>query len=367
MWREPKEGYNKDGKARYCERVKDPLTEKYIVKSQVIEKDTPSGRKEAIFKLNKKIEKVLYSESKVKSLTFFEICDLFLDYNKKRIFTSKIDTKEHKGTITKQRFYTLSSGVNSLKSKIKDFKASSLNALVYNNVLNSKNFKNGNHTVFNQIINFAYKQELINSKSFTLPVLNKNENINEKYLEHFEIQELFEQIKNDVILYNIVFIFLETGIRVGELIALEKTDVNYEDMSLTINKTYSFEFKSILKNTKNKKSRVIGINKECCKKFKFFENLSNSEYLFYLKNKHISAKQINVKLYKIKLSSNKHLHNHIFRHTHASLLAEKLIPLEVISRRLGDNSETIKNIYLHTTEKIKKNEIELFNNISILE
>ncbi|MBF0847267.1 tyrosine-type recombinase/integrase, partial [Streptococcus danieliae] len=56
---------------------------------------------------------------------------------------------------------------------------------------------------------------------------------------------------------------------------------------------------------------------------------------------------------------------HIFRHTHASLCIEAGVPLELISKRLGHNSEKItKEIYIHKTKKMEQLEFEQFKNIS---
>ena len=55
-----------------------------------------------------------------------------------------------------------------------------------------------------------------------------------------------------------------------------------------------------------------------------------------------------------KISFNKHISTHIFRHTHVSFLAEQGIPLEVIQERVGHRKgSTVTEIYLHITEKMK--------------
>ncbi|OYS01739.1 hypothetical protein CBF63_01045 [Lactobacillus johnsonii] len=59
---------------------------------------------------------------------------------------------------------------------------------------------------------------------------------------------------------------------------------------------------------------------------------------------------------------NKKFSSHIFRHTHVSKLAEKGVPIELITRRVGhSNSKITKEIYLHVTQKMQnefENEIE---------
>jgi integrase len=67
------------------------------------------------------------------------------------------------------------------------------------------------------------------------------------------------------------------------------------------------------------------------------------------------------------IKSNKRLHAHLFRHTHASLLAEAGYSLEAISRRLGhSDSDITKKIYLHITEKMRKQDEEKLNRIRLI-
>lgn len=51
----------------------------------------------------------------------------------------------------------------------------------------------------------------------------------------------------------------------------------------------------------------------------------------------------------------------MLRHTHASLLAEAGISLEIIQDRLGHKDDkTTMMIYLHVTENMKKHSIDIF-------
>ncbi|MEZ7634048.1 tyrosine-type recombinase/integrase [Streptococcus mitis] len=62
-------------------------------------------------------------------------------------------------------------------------------------------------------------------------------------------------------------------------------------------------------------------------------------------------------LFKInnKISFNKHISTHIFRHTQISFLAEKRIPLEAIQDCVGHTrGSLVTDIYLHVTQKTKE-------------
>ena len=58
---------------------------------------------------------------------------------------------------------------------------------------------------------------------------------------------------------------------------------------------------------------------------------------------------------------------HTLRHTHASLLAAAGMSLDAISRRLGHSDSAItKEVYLHVTEKLKKQEEEQLSKVKLL-
>ncbi|MGG4013147.1 tyrosine-type recombinase/integrase [Bacillus smithii] len=55
----------------------------------------------------------------------------------------------------------------------------------------------------------------------------------------------------------------------------------------------------------------------------------------------------------------KHATPHIFRYTHISVLAEAGVDLPTIMKHVGhDDKETVMKIYMHVTEKMKKNASE---------
>src|SRR5699024_6112365 len=69
-----------------------------------------------------------------------------------------------------------------------------------------------------------------------------------------------------------------------------------------------------------------------------------------------------------KTSIKKHATPHIFRHTHISMLAEAGVDLPTIMQKVGhEDIDTTMRIYLHVTDKMKKDATEktmnLFGNI----
>ena len=66
-----------------------------------------------------------------------------------------------------------------------------------------------------------------------------------------------------------------------------------------------------------------------------------------------------------KLSFNKHITTHIFRHTHISFLAKQGIPLEAIQDRVGHSrGSRVTEIYLHITKKAKDRIIPILDTLT---
>ena len=107
---------------------------------------------------------------------------------------------------------------------------------------------------------------------------------------------------------------------------------------------------------------AVKIAKEHCKDKK------SNDYIFVNEWKTSDGLFIDTKLNAVLKSISKRqnisktLTVHIFRHTHVSILAEMGVPLYVIQRRVGHGDSRITSrIYLHVTQKAKKDLAEILN------
>ncbi|KKI91365.1 integrase [Bacillus sp. SA1-12] len=179
-----------------------------------------------------------------------------------------------------------------------------------------------------------------------------------------------------------------TGIRVGELCALKENDIKVsEGFLLSITKTYYNPGNNIKKyaivppKTKSSRrtididelvyaclNRVILRNKEMKlalgkdyhdQGFIFVNNEKTPGYPIYPKLVGNRMKRL------LRISGlNTHLTPHSLRHTHTSLLAEADVSLERIMERLGHSDDEItKEIYLHTTKAVRKQDSTRFGNL----
>lgn len=202
-----------------------------------------------------------------------------------------------------------------------------------------------------------------------------------KYLEKEELA-LFLSAANENGYERDYPIFLTlsyTGMRAGELCALKWSDINFEDLTIRITKTYynptnnTKEYTLLTPKTKTSR-RVIDIDKSVIDELELLQKNQKIVQMRYRKTYHnkgfVFAQQsekyagypIYIKLIEnrmnrlLKLTDlNTSLTPHSLRHTHTSLLAEAGVSLEQIMARLGhSDDETTKNIYLHVTKPRKK-------------
>ena len=153
--------------------------------------------------------------------------------------------------------------------------------------------------------------------------------------------------ENDLIAKTLFSLLYWTGMRIGEALALTKSDIDLDDGIISINKSYTrFEKEDNISPTKTPKSvRKISIHKELVELMREYMDklpyLMPNDRLFEL-SKHTTrkllqkyAKQANVKSIRV----------HGLRHSHASLLIELGFSPLLISQRLGhEKLDTIESI-----------------------
>lgn len=198
-----------------------------------------------------------------------------------------------------------------------------------------------------------------------------------KYLEKEELKLLLNTIRfrGDPQDYRITVILSYTGMRIGELAALNETDfVEDPDVVLSITKTLanhrSREYK--IGPPKSAASiRQITIGKTVVKLIK--EQLKwrvqmkkdqrvvhTAKFLFWSQKSpgypiSVTAYEERFKRYLKLADLPESLTPHSLRHTHVSLLAEAGEPLPVIQERLGHQDDDItEKIYLHVTKGQRK-------------
>lgn len=219
----------------------------------------------------------------------------------------------------------------------------------------------------------------------TVEELERQEEV-EKYLEKNDLAKFLKEAKASG-LENDYIIFLTlayTGMRAGELCALKWRDIDFENQTMTISRTYYNPSNNI------KKYQLLPPKTQSSKRtielapivIKELENLQAAQNIIRMRHRNIYHDHdfvfakldkhygypIYIKLIEIRMRRllkiaklNEGLTPHSLRHTHTSLLAEAGVSLPEIMERLGHkDDEVTKNVYLHITKTMKKEASQKF-------
>ncbi len=212
-----------------------------------------------------------------------------------------------------------------------------------------------------------------------------------KYLEKEELSHFLSIIPDhgvDIRDYVVFLTLAYTGMRIGELLALKWSDIDFDEQTISITKTYhnpdNITDAYLLLPPKTKKSkRIITVEKIVLDEMTKYKQVQNEVKMKYRTTYHdenfvftqLSATYAGYPIYTrlirfrlerlLKIAGiEKPLTPHSFRHTHTSLLAEAGVSLEQIMERLGHtNDTTTKAIYLHITKPKRKEASKKFGKL----
>lgn len=344
----------KNNKFKFIETYTDYFGKRKKV-SVTLEKNTKQSQNQAYEILQEKIKK---------SIDIFNVEYKFLD-----CFDKYIEHK--KNTVKPTTFKTYNVIYNQIKNNSQNWKLSEIKARHLLSVFD-ENERNLPHkiVILKDFIKWCYKKDFIDDINFLQKIDTPKWKVKEKeklYLEKKEIEDILLFFSKYELIYMIIKILLNTGLRVGELLALNYSDLKGSTLSIT--KT---EYRGVVYNsTKTKKStRNIEVNQEVIQIFyKLKKRQINSKILQFNNDRiFIGVNKISYTNFAdyLNLYNPIHLNPHIFRHTHASLLIECGVPVEAVSRRLGHEDTIItKKIYIHLTEKLREKEDKIFREITI--
>lgn len=208
----------------------------------------------------------------------------------------------------------------------------------------------------------------------------KENNIEEKYFERDELEEFLSAVSQHGLKYDIerFHLLAFSGMRSGELCALQKNDLDFNNNTININKTLYNETNNMreyeLTPPKTEGSirtivieqpimrmlkKVVRENDEFKMQYKLLlDEYHDMDFVFARGNGYpFVTKTILTRMNRIldKTSIKKHATPHIFRHTHISMLTEAGVDIATIMAKVGhEDMETTMGIYTHVTKKMKK-------------
>ena len=164
-------------------------------------------------------------------------------------------------------------------------------------------------------------------------------------------------MRGDSPAYNVVLVMLETGMRIGEVLALGWDDINWTRKSIRIGKTVvniantrrSFVQNSAKSYTSN---RTIPMSTDCYELLKFLKSTDevDSDFVFHDENgDRITYEAVRWWIGKAcEEAGIPYYGMHVFRHTFATNCYENGCDVKILSKLLGHSDVTITyNIYIH--------------------
>ena len=353
-----------NGKYKYCERYKDPITGKSQKVSITLTSNSNIAKNKAVQKLNKKIKDKVNRKAPIKSATFEDVVEQFIDVKEKEIKPSSIFAyKDRLGQVVKE---------------IGDMPMERLTVALLNNLFLEMIKELSYSTVSNRfrltknVIEFAVKYDYLAEDKITphmaLPKINrKPRGANDyKYLEPHQWQTLFKNMDNKHPEMATMFkLQLHTEMRYNELSALRKEDIDFKKKTIYISRTYDNKNK-LFTTPKGNEQRKIYFNSDTSKLLK--DAIKNSQLksiatgvrtdlIFFTRNGNpISISTANETLHKYDhLFEDLHLTTHIFRHTFITQMVSNGVDMSLVSKHVGHRSiEITQRIYTHFNEKMNK-------------
>ena len=188
-----------------------------------------------------------------------------------------------------------------------------------------------------------------------------------KFLSQSEAQKLVDDLNlEDKINWDwLILLMLKTGLRFAEALGLTPDDFNFQNQTLTVNKTW--DYKGLeggeFAETKNQSSmRTIFLDWQMVIQFSsLIKDLPKDKPIFVKEGKKIYNSTINDILERhCKNAGITVITAHGLRHTHASLLLLNGVSIPSVAKRLGhSNMATTQKTYLHIVEELENKDKNL--------
>lgn len=368
MWSEKvKTGY------KFVERYRDPLTGKTRRVSVVMEKDTAQTRKVAQRALDAKIQAAVTASDQPKEVT---VSRLIEKYREEQAVTLKASTC--------RRNYWMGNLMMDVLGKDTLVDALSANYIRTKLIALDRTPEQKNEILkrFKGILKWGYKHDYIKDVSYLdkiefFKAASHKEKIQDKFLEASEVSDLLNGM-NQPVWKCMTRILVLSGLRIGELTALQKSDVSFTDRLIHVTKTFD-TVNGVVTDVKTMESRrdvymqddlvaaaremnLLMMKQRMMYGYQtdlFIANEGGGHIKYYAYNKYLKDNS--------KRILGRSITPHTLRHTHASLFMEQGISVDAISRRLGHaDSQITKEIYLHVTKKLQEKENEQIKGLKII-
>ena len=230
---------------------------------------------------------------------------------------------------------------------------------------------------FNQAYKYLYDIEVV-SKNIMLQIYKPKSIKKTKEVKALTLEEekllIDKLIKSDNEMYSLIYLIqLFTGMRIGEVLALKISDINFKNNQINVNKTLTRDvnYKVIIKeSTKTRTSeRIIPIPRMIRKKLKERVNITianKKEALFLTKKgNYIDSRDASKFLKKQldKFMDSTDISSHNLRHTYITRCAESGMNPSVLKKLVGHKDiETTLGTYTTVYDNFTKSEMNKIKN-----
>jgi integrase len=169
------------------------------------------------------------------------------------------------------------------------------------------------------------------------------------------------------------FLFL-TGLRIGELLALQWEDFNFAEGVISVCHTLNAYSKpahqrDLLSPKTIHSYRRVALNDRCLEILQFFKDECKDEKFIFVGNKgqtySLTILSVVFKRTCKTVLGDRHYNLHMLRHSHISLLVEMNVPIKAIMERVGHSDEKmILQVYSHVTPIMHENLLIKLNDLS---
>lgn len=238
-----------------------------------------------------------------------------------------------------------------------------------------------------QVFDYAIQLRLINENPMNYVKLSKSvEKKKEKKIKFYELEELkrfleYSAKEENPMVFPAFRLLAFSGMRKGELTALQWRDIDFDMQTINVNKTVTRNANKQLHLSDPKtmtSSRIISIDDrtlQILKKWRIDQkkwllmagvniNAFNDQQLIFSTQQNGILAQTTINRWNKKVCDASGLHNisvHGFRHTHCSLQFEAGATTKEVQDRLGhSNVQTTLNIYTHVSKKKRDATAERF-------
>ena len=310
---------------------------------------------------------VEYNESN-STLTFKDVLDQFISYNEKRV---KLITLKKYNVLSKLYTPFFDNLIDNIS--VKDI-SKWQKSLIQRDL--SISYINTATTTLSSIFKFSIKYNDTKKNPATIVGGLKDNEVSK--IDFFSLEEYrkFDGAINDDLIYKTLFnVLYYLGLRKGEALALQWSDIDFDNSKINIYKTLSPKMKGrklFTTSPKTKSSiRTVSIPKdtlirlqELKKHYSQFPAFNSSRYVFGftepLGTTHIDRKRDKY----CKAAGVKKIRIHDFRHSHASLLIKNGANAIIVAKRLGHSDiEMTLNTYSHLFSEKEDEIINLIDNL----